>query len=76
MALGRTYSFFRRIGRVGTNFIFWVPALVVSAGIFARLAMAFPVFEGPGVPDIVPVQLKERVACTVLGLMSHVIDKE
>lgn len=58
LALGRydAYSFFRRMGRVGINFIFWVPALVVSAaGIFARLAMAFPVFEGPGVPDIVPV---------------------
>lgn len=54
-----TYSFFRRIGRVGINFIFWVPALVVSAaGIFARLAMAFPVFEGPGVPDIVLVRLE------------------
>ena len=50
---GRTYSFFRRVGRVGTNFIFWVPALVVSTGIFARLAIAFLVFDGPGVPDIV-----------------------
>jgi hypothetical protein len=41
---------------VGINFIFWVPALVVSvAGIFARLAIALPVFEGPGVPDIVQV---------------------
>jgi hypothetical protein len=53
MTGGRTYSFFRRRGRVGTNFIFWVPALVVSAGIFARLAMALPVFDWPGVPDIV-----------------------
>jgi hypothetical protein len=52
MTGGRTYSFFRRVGRVGTNFIFWVPALVVSAGILARLAIAFPVFGGPGVPDI------------------------
>jgi hypothetical protein len=53
MATGRTYSFFRRGGRVGTNFIFWVPALVVSGGIFARLVIAFPVFDGPGAPDIV-----------------------
>ena len=53
MSGGRTYSFFRRMGRVGTNFIFWVPALVVSAGNLARLAMALPVFDGPGVPDIV-----------------------
>jgi hypothetical protein len=52
MTRGRTYSFFRRVGRVGTNLILWVPALVVSAGIFARLAIAFPVFDGPGVPDI------------------------
>jgi len=53
MAAGRTYSFFRRTGRVGMNFIFCVPARVVSVGIFARLAMALPVFEGPGAPDIV-----------------------
>jgi hypothetical protein len=50
---GRTYSFFRRRGRVGTNFIFWVPALVVSDGILARLAIAFPVCDGPGAPDMV-----------------------
>ena len=37
--------------------------------------MAFPVFEGPGVPDIVPVQLKDRVA-RAAWLMYHVIDKE
>ena len=53
MTGGRTYSFFRRMGRVGTNFNFRVPALVVSAGTLARLAMALPVFDGPGVPDIV-----------------------
>lgn len=52
MTGGRTYSFFRRTGRVGTNFIFWVPALVISAGILARLAIAFPVFDVLGVPDI------------------------
>lgn len=55
MAGGRAYSFFRRAGRVGTNFIFWVPALVVSGGIFARLAIAFP---EPGGPDIVFVRLE------------------
>jgi hypothetical protein len=27
--------------------------------------MAFPVFEGPGVPDIVPVQLQVERASTV-----------
>ncbi len=51
------------MGRVGTNFIFWVPALVVSAGILARLAIAFPGFDGPGVPDIV---LRVVVSCKTL----------
>jgi hypothetical protein len=73
MAVGRTYSFFRRIGRVGTNFIFWAPALVVSAGIFARLAMAFPVFDGPGVPDIwVTVRAMSRSFSAVQQAISEI----
>lgn len=44
----KTYSFLRLTGSVGTNFIFCVPARVVSVGFFARLATPL---GGPDEPD-------------------------
>jgi len=68
---GHTYSFFRRAGRVGTNFIFWVPALVVSGGIFARLAIAFPGFDGPGAPDMVLLRCGQSLSLDVRWGLAH-----